>query len=202
VSLPGGGGGESEAAARAIAEAQADAAATYLAGYYPAARDSDGKFHELHVSTTRKGVRILAPSGYTADPLTEIGQSVLGVAVSSAFDVQDVGFRAAIDTSGTTAHFKICVDPGDLFLQRSGASQTGKLLLSFVYFNAGGPQIATEPVIVNMNLTGGQFDAAVKSGYPINVVQTVPAGTSKVRIIVQDAETGITGSLSIPMVSQ
>jgi len=202
ASFTGGRNFENEEAARAIAEAQADAAATYLAGYYPAARDSDGKFHELHVSTTRKGVRILAPSGYTADPLTEIGQSVLDVAVSSAFDAQDVGLRAAIDTSGTTAHFQIYVDPGNLFLQRSGHSQTGKLLLSFVYFNSGGPQIATEPVIVNMNLTGGQFDAAVKSGYPIDVVQAIPAGTSRVRIVVQDAATGITGSLSIPMVSQ
>jgi hypothetical protein len=74
--------------------------------------------------------------------------------------------------------------------------------LSFVYFNAGGPTIATEPVIVNVNLTSDQFDAAVKSGYPIEVDQTVPAGTSKVRIVVQDAATGITGSLSVPIASQ
>jgi VWFA-related protein len=202
ASLTGGRSFENEAAARAIAEAQTDAAATYLAGHYPANADADGRFHELGVSTTRKGVRILAPSGYTADPLKEIEQTALGLTVSSAFNTQDIGLRVAIDTTGNTTHFEIHVDPGDLFLQRSGRSQTGKLLLSFVYFNAGGPQIATEPVIVNVNLTSDQFDAAVKNGYPIDVDQTVPAGTSKVRIVVQDAPTGITGSLSVPIASQ
>jgi hypothetical protein len=200
--LTGGRSFENEAAARAIAEAQTDAAATYLAGQYPAEPDADGKFHEFRVSTTREGVRILAPSGYTADPLTEIERSALGVAVSSAFDTQDIGLRAAIDTTGNTTHFRIYVDSHDLFLQRSGPSQTGKLLLSFVYFNAAGPQIATEPVSVNVNLSSDQFDAAIKSGYSIDVDQTVPAGTSKVRIVVQDAATGITGSLSVPIAAQ
>ena len=202
ASLTGGRSFENEAVARAIAEAQTDAAATYLAGYYPANADADGKFHELGVSTTRKGVRILASSGYTAEPLKEIEQSALELAVSSAFDTRDIGLRVAIDTSGKTTHFQIYVDPGDLFLQRSGRSQTGNLLLSFVYFNASGPQIATEPLSVNVNLTNDRLDAAIKSGYPIDVDQTVPAGTSKVRIVVQDAATGITGSLSVPIASQ
>jgi len=202
ASLTGGRSFENEAAARAIAEAQTNAAATYLAGHYSGEADGDGKFHELDVSATRKGVRILAPAGYTADPLEGIEQSALGLAVSSAFDTQDIGLRVAIDTAGKTTHFEIHVDPGDLFLQRGGRSRTGKLFLSFVYFDAGGPRTATEPVIVNVNLTSDQFDAAVKSGYPINVDQTVPAGTSKVRVVVQDAPTGIIGSLSVPIASE
>jgi VWFA-related protein len=202
ASLTGGRSFENGAAARAIAEAQTDADATYLAGYYPANAGADGEFHELGVSTTRKGVRILAPGGYTADPLKEIAQRALGVAVSSAFDTQDIGLHATIDTAGKTTHFQIYVDPGDLFLQHNGRTQTGKLLLSFVYFNAGGPETATEPVSINVNLTSDQFHAAVKSGYPIDVDQTVPAGTSKVRIVVQDVAMGITGSLSVPIASQ
>jgi hypothetical protein len=202
ASLTGGRSFENEAAGRAIVEAQTDSSATYLVGYYPANADADGKFHDLGVSTTRKGVRILAPGGYTADPLTEIEQSVLGMAVSSGFDTEDIGLRVVIDTSGKTTHFQIYINPGDLFLQRSGRSRTGNLLLSFAYLNAGGPQIATEPVSVNVSLTSDQFDAAVKSGYLIDVDQTVPAGTSKVRIVVQDAATGITGSLSVSIAPQ
>ena len=202
ASLTGGRSFENEAAGRAIAEAQMDAAATYVAGYDSAANEADGKFHELRVSTTRKGIRILAPTGYTAEPLNEIEQSALGVAVSSAFDTQDMGLRAAIEMTGNTTHFQIYVDPSDIVLQRNGRTQTGKLLLSFVYFNVDGTQIATEPVSVDVNLTSDQFDAAVKSGYPISVDQTLPAGINKVRIVIQDAATGLTGSLSIPLASR
>jgi VWFA-related protein len=125
ASLTGGRSFENEAAGRAIAEAQMDAAATYVAGYDSAANEADGKFHELRVSTTRKGIRILAPTGYTAEPLNEIEQSALGVAVSSAFDTQDMGLRAAIEMTGNTTHFQIYVDPSDIVLQRNGRTQTG-----------------------------------------------------------------------------
>jgi VWFA-related protein len=202
ASLTGGRSFENEAAGRAIAEAQADADATYLAGEYSTADNADGKFHALRVSTTRKGVRILAPSGYTADPFPEIESAALGLAVSSAFDTQDLGLRVAIETAGKSDHFQIYVDPRDLFLERDGRSQIGRLLLSFVYFNADSSRIATEPVTIGVNLTSDQFDAALTGGYPISVDQTFPAGTSKVRVIVQDAATGITGSLSIPVTSQ
>src|SRR5580693_4873950 len=93
--------------------------------------------------------------------LKEIEQYALGLAVSSGFNTQDIGLRIAIDTTGSTTHFQIYVDPCDLFLQRSGRSQTGNLLLSLVYLNADGPRIAMEPVSVNVNLTSDQFDAAV-----------------------------------------
>ena len=88
-----------------------------------------------------------------------------------------------------------------------GASRSRQLSrrqipLSFAYFSADGPQIATEPVSVNVNLTSDQFDAAVKSGYPINVDQTIPAATNKVRIVVQDTATCISGSLIVPIASQ
>jgi VWFA-related protein len=201
AALTGGRDFDNEAAGRAIADAQTDTLATYVAGYYPARNDADGSFHELRVSTTRKGVRILAPTGYIAEPLKEIEQSALELAESSAFDTQDIGLRVAIDTAGNTTHFQIHVDPSDIFLQRSGRSQSGKLLLSFVYFNADSP-IATEPVTIDVSLTSDQLDAAVKSGYPINVDQTIPTRISTVRIVMQDAATGITGSLNIPIASR
>jgi hypothetical protein len=199
ASLTGGRSFENETAARAIAAAQTDADATYLAGYDPAARDADGKFHELRVSTTRKGVRILAPLGYTAEPSSEIARSALSRAVLSAFDTRDIALRVATDKAGSTTHLQIYVAPNDLLLDASGGTRTGKLLLSFVYFDSDGQRTATEPVEINVKLTSDQFNAAVKTGYPINVDQTFPAGASKVTVIVQDAATAITGSLSLPV---
>jgi VWFA-related protein len=70
--LTGGRSFEDEAVGRAIAEAQTDARAAYEAGYYTNDKDADGKLHKLRVSTTRKGARILAADGYTAEPLETI----------------------------------------------------------------------------------------------------------------------------------
>ena len=154
----------------------------------------DGRFREHRVSTSRKGVRILAPGGYTADRLNEIGQSALSLAVSSAFEMQ-------IDKAGNTTHFQIHVDPGGLFPRRSGETQTRTLLLSFVYFNEGRPQIATEAVSVNVNPTSSRFRRG-KKWISDHVDQTIPGVTSKVWIVVQDTATGVTGSLSIPIASQ
>jgi hypothetical protein len=197
--LTGGRGLANEAVSRAIQEAQTDARATYQAGFYIAGNDADGKFHELRVSTTRKDVRILAANGFTAEPLETVEQRELELLESRPFDTPDVRLSATFDMSQGITHFQIRVDPRDLLLQLAGESLTGKLLLAFVYSDANGSLTATVPVSVNVNLTHDQLDAATKSGYTITVDQALPPGTGKVRIVIQDAATGIAGSVSIPL---
>jgi hypothetical protein len=199
AALTGGRNFENEAVGPAIADAQTDARATYQAGYYWNDKDADGKFHELRVSTTRKGTKILAPEGYTADPVENIEASALELVQARPFDTSDIGLRVSLKTSGTTTHFQIHVDLQDLPLQRTAGSQTGKLLLAFVYTNADGERTATEPVSSNLNLTPGQRDVAMKDGYLVTVDQTLPGGTTNVRVVILDASTGIAGSVSVPI---
>jgi hypothetical protein len=199
AALTGGRNFEDEAVGRAIADAQVDARATYRAGYYWSDKNADGKFHELRVSTTRKGAKTLAPDGYTAEPLENIEQSAMELVQARPYDTSDIGLRVSFDTSGTTTHFQIHVDLRDLPLARTAASPNGKLLLAFVYTNAAGERTATEPVSTTANLTPSQRDAAMKDGYLVTVDQALPAGTTKVRVAILDASTGIAGSVSVPV---
>ncbi|HTA45231.1 MAG TPA: VWA domain-containing protein [Bryobacteraceae bacterium] len=175
ASLTGGRNFENEAIEQAIGQAQLDARATYLAGFYTLADKSDGKVHELRVSTTRKGVRILAASNYTADVVDEDDKRALEQGESRIFDTPDMALRASVSLQSGTAHFRIYAD------KRA-------ILLALVFFNADGSQTATEPV-----------RSAVRAGEPITVDVPVPNGTKKVRIVAQDPATTVVGTLTIPL---
>ena len=197
--LTGGRWFENDAVGPAIKQAQADARGTYQAAYYAPAKDANGKFHKLRVSTTRKGVRILAEEGYTAGAPEEIAQSNLELVGSRPFDTPDIGLRASFARAGTTTRFQIRVDPRDLLLQHGGNTYTGGLSSVFIYYNADGSQSASPPKVSNVSLTQEQRDAAMKDGYLFNTDADLPGGTRKLRLIVQDTATGIAGSLTMPV---
>jgi VWFA-related protein len=197
--LTGGRWFENDAVGQAITQAQADARGTYQAAYYAPAKTADGKFHKLRVSTTRKGVRILAEEGYTAGPPEAIAQSNLELVGSRPFDTPDIGLRASFATAGTTTRFQIRVDPRDLVLQHGGNTYTGGLSSVFIYYNADGARSASPPEVSNLSLTQQQLDAAMKDGYLFNTETKLPSGARKLRLIVQDTATGIAGSLSMPL---
>ncbi len=197
--LTGGRWFENDAVGHAFTQAQADARGTYQAAYYAPAKDDNGKFHKLRVSTTRKGVRILAEQGYTAEPAEAIARNNLGLVESRSLETPDIGLRASLDTSGERTRFQIRVDPRDLLLQHGEHAYTGALTLVLLYSHADGSPNVPEVQKVNMRLTQEQLDAAMKDGYPAGGGQTVPAGTRQIRVVVQDAATGMAGSLDIPI---
>ncbi len=197
--LTGGRWFENDAVVPAITQAQADARATYQAAYYAPAKTADGKFHKLRVSTTRKGVRILAEEGYIAAAPEEIAQSNLELVGARPFDTPDIGLRASLTTAGKTTHLKIRADARDLMLRHEGNTYTGALSLTFIYYNADGSQSASQPVTTNVNLTQQQLDSAMKDGYLFNADVDVPSGTRRLRLMVQDTASGIAGSLSMPV---
>jgi VWFA-related protein len=197
--LTGGRWFENDAVGQAITQAQADARATYQAAYYAPAKAADGKFHKLRVSTTRKGVRILAEEGYTAATPEEIAHSNLELVGSRPFDTPDIGLRASFDVAGKSTRLQIHADPRDLVLQHGGNTYTAALSLKFLYYNADGSQNSSQPATTNVSLTQEQLDAAMQDGYLFNTETNVPSGTRKLRLIVQDTASGIAGSLMIPV---
>ena len=202
--LPGLTGGrwfENDSIGPALKQAQADAGGTYRAGYYTPLKEADGKSHKLRVSTTRKGVKLLAAEEYTAAAPDEIVKANLEVVKARALDTPDIGLRADFDKSGEATRFRIRVDPRDLLLQPKDRPYTGSVSLIFSYLSAEGFEVGSSTVNVAVNMDQSQFDAAVKDGYPITVEKTVPPDARKIRILAQDPATGLAGSLSLPAVS-
>ena len=202
--LPGLTGGrwfENDSIGPALKAAQTDARATYEAGYMSPAKEADGKFHKIRVSTTRKGAKILAADGYTAIDPQEVAKNTLTMAGSRPFDTSDIGLRASSEPGQGFTRFLIHADTRDLLLQGKGP-YTGALSVVFIYYNGRGIEMSsTRPANVALNLTQEQFDAAQKDGYLLNVENTMPPGTAKVRLLIQDAATGLAGSLTVPVPS-
>jgi hypothetical protein len=199
--LTGGRWFENDAVGQAITQAQEDARGTYQAAYLAPAKTADGKFHKLRVSTTRKGVRILAEDGYTATTPEKIANSNVELVGSRPFDTPDIGLRASLAVEGKTTHVQIHADPRDFLLEHAGSNYTGALSFVFIFYNADGTQSVSPPATHNISMTEPQFDAAVKDGYLFNADPSIPKGTRKLRLIVQDSATGIAGSLTIPVAS-
>jgi VWFA-related protein len=51
---------------RAITQAEADARTNYTIEYQPSAKNWDGKYHKLRVSSDRKGIHLQSEHGYFA----------------------------------------------------------------------------------------------------------------------------------------
>jgi hypothetical protein len=173
AALTGGRNFENEAVEKVVAQAQRDAGATYLAAFYAPAV-SDDKLHELRVSTTRKGGRIVAADVYTGDTAAP-ELRLLEQAESQIADTPDLALRVAVSIQGGTAHFRVYVD-------------ARSILLAFMFLDVNGGKTVTEPV-----------RSAVTASVPVPVDLPVPAGTTKVRIAVEDPSMAAVGTLTIPV---
>jgi VWFA-related protein len=75
ASLTGGRWYPSDSTGVAITQAVNDARGAYQLGFYPSAKNLDGKSHKLRVTSVRKGVQVLARSqDYATDPAAVNGQ--------------------------------------------------------------------------------------------------------------------------------
>jgi len=199
--LTGGRWFENDSIGPALTQARTDARATYEAGYYVPAKEADGKFHKLRVSTTRKGIKILSQDSYVALSPQDISNEQFRLVSSRPFDTADIGLRASVTVQGNAAKFQIHIDPRDLALQHSGNSYTGSVSLSLIFSGTGQTSSAPSSSVSNLSLSQDQFDAAAKDGYLVTLDKPLPAGTRSIRIVAQDAASGTVGSLSVPVAS-
>jgi len=199
--LTGGRWFENDALGQAVTQARNDARATYQAGYSATAKDEDGKFHKLRVTTTRKNVRILAAEGYTADPPDAVAKNTLDLVASRPFDTPDIGLRVSFADAGANTRVLIRVDPRDLALQHAGNSYAGAFSSVVLYFNAEGQVSTSAPIVTKVSLNQEQLDAAIKNGYLVTADEAIPSGSRRARLLVQDDASGTAGSLSFPLPS-
>ena len=69
---------------RPLAGVMADASHYYLLGYEPPRQAADGRFHRLAVKVARRGVRVLARSGYWAPKAEEVYTAAAAAAAASS----------------------------------------------------------------------------------------------------------------------
>jgi VWFA-related protein len=192
ASLTGGRLYASDATGSAITQAVTDARATYLIGFYPSAKNWDGKSHKLRVTSVRRGVKILAREDYKTDPIDQIAQENIENASLAPFDDPAIGLKATVSASPDTPNatrFKIDIDPADLLLGPLG-SPAASFELAFV--DDGGSDRANATVTTPLTIV------SAKDGIVVVKDRVLPSTIQKVRIVVVDSRTGSIGTLTVP----
>ena len=193
--------GDDVAAATRLA--MADGRANYRVEYALPAGGWDGKLHKVRVTCARKGVNVQVKQGFYADAPAEGERDRVAMqnAVSSPYDNPDVGLRvsASPGKAAQSLRFHSLVDPADVRLVQQGAGNAGEIDLAFVQFTADAPKSVSKPIVEKLILTKTQYDAALKGGIPLDEELPVGADIRKVRVIVYDRGSDLTGSLTVPV---
>lgn len=189
----------------AVTTAIADGDVSYTLGFYSSDKREDGKLHDIRVKVNQKDVDLHYRSGYYSTPLAlteKQRKSIVGELLGSEVNSSQIGLVVSADPDpATPGSFKITisVDSSHLNLTPKGDRRIGQL--SFVMrlesAKSKNPQGGTIP----LSFTEEQFQNVVKHGFVIR--QTVQTSSNdRLRIVVQDQSTGLTGAVWVQLKSR
>jgi hypothetical protein len=188
-----------------VSQVAQDAASSYTLLYDPGSDNWNNKWHRLHVTCERKGVKVQLRERYyaVADARTPVERNKAGLmtAFQSPFDFAAIGLRvkfAPLDGK-PGVHLEIRIDPADLQLHEQGGKYSGALYCLVSDRNGSGA--LGEPSVTDFQpgLTADQYKTALKDGLPINQDHPISDATRQVRVIVLDQTTNEVGSVTFPV---
>jgi len=187
-----------------VSELGQSAAGSYTIFYDPGADNWNNKWHHIHLTCERNGVKLQFPERYYAvtDSRSSIDRmkAVLMTAFQSPTDFAEIGLRTKISplSGNPGVHLEIRIDPSDLLLRPTGNGKyTGALYCLISDRNASGP--LGEPSVLDLKpeLTADQYKAVMKEGLPLD--QDHPTTAAQVRVIILDQNTNQAGSVTFPV---
>src|SRR5262245_35784911 len=186
----------------AVATAVADGDISYTLGFYPSDERYDGQLHDLKVRVNRKDVDLHYRSGYYASPkaLSEKQRkAIVAELLGSGVNSSQIGLIASAEADPSTdGTYKvtISVDAANLALTQKGDRRTGQLSLTMRVESSKSKR--AQAGAVPLDFGEEQYRNILRRGFVIR--QTVQAGSSdRLRIVVQDQSTGMTGALWLPL---
>ncbi len=190
--------------ARALTDALTDARGSYRLAYYSAVAEKDGKEYKIRLDTPRKGIRILAPEGFTAgvaraDP-EQIETAAFNNQIDSPVDASEIGLRVSLSRAQQSGsiHFEIHIDPADVLIDHGGELYKAKLDV-MVAFYSGGSLKGTSPASqMNLSFTQEQMERTTKEGFWIPLDLPVGSEVQKARVVVFDPGLQALGSVTVP----
>ena len=178
----------------------------YSISYDPGADNWNKKWHRIHITCERKGVKLQVRERYYAVPdsrsAVERMKAVLMQAYQSPSDFGEVGVRTKISSLGAGTpgvHLDIRIDPSDLMLHEQGGKYTGALYC--LISDRSGAAPLGEPAVLNLapELTAEEYKTAMKEGLPFAQDHPTSDAVRQVRVIVLDQNTNAVGSVTFPV---
>jgi len=190
----------------AIREVFNDTSVTYTLGYYSANPETDGKFREIKVKVNRPGLNVRYRKGYFAFADMKANdekaiKSEIANAVWSPLDATAVAVNARVDRmkDGNVVSIYVQIDPTSTTLNQDGDRWKGRLDLAFVFKDQEAKQLGGSGDTVEMNLSKENYMKSLKQGIVYHRALAVPPKARSLRIVVRDAPSGMSGSLTVPM---
>jgi VWFA-related protein len=187
----------------AVQQSIRDLRSNYQLGYYLPEDSGDGKFHNLRVTCTRKGVRIQARTGYLAlnEPAGAPADRATTDVLKSLIEAAEIGLRALLTPDPKAAHqtdmaLRIAAD--DVALVPDGDQYSGQLRLTLILYKKEGSPMGVAAIPLKLNYDAAQRQKALRDGIEVNRSLSVD-GVGLIRAIVFDFGSGAVGSLAIPL---
>jgi hypothetical protein len=191
---------------QAITEAVDDGNSSYRVAYLPAAENWDGKPHRIRIVSTRRDVRVLAPSWYLADRLEDVErewkQAIPDSLITSPLDRSDIAISVSPPQKiANTVHIEVRVNAADvLLLPRDGRYYGSLALQALCYTPDGRKQACAGPQQVKLDLSAQDRETVLRGGMWVPLTLTSREGFGRVRVVVYDPNSGAAGSstFSVP----
>lgn len=182
---------------------------SYRLGFVPSERKADGRLHHLKLEVTAPGsLEVRARSGYyaPAKPSKEaknrehdLGQQVLATDEIAGFPVQ-VGAQAGRLPSGETGlAVSLHVDPKTLAFKKAHGRHQDTLNLVVALLSPAGQFVTGESGAVQMNLKDDSLANIESRGINPTIVLKAGEGNYRLRVVMEDAESGKTFATARPV---
>jgi VWFA-related protein len=187
-----------------VSQLAQSAASSYSILYDPGPENWNNKWHRIHVTSERKGVKLQLRERYYAlpdsRPPVDRMKAVLMEAFQRPGDLTEIGLRTKISLLGDGKpgmHLDIRIDPSDLLLREQGGKYSGALYCLISDRSASGP--LGEPTVLDLKpeLTADQYKSVIKEGLPLP--QDHPSTAAQIRVIILDQNTNEVGSVTFPV---
>lgn len=190
----------------AMRGAMDDGRVSYTVGFYVAASDLDGKFHDIKVRVARAGVDLGHRSGYWAtEELPRSDKQIeedLRTAAARPLEITELGVSARGDMLPGDApglRVAVSIDFSDARFEKKDDRWIGKLELFLFQVGADGARLDSTSAVIPLNLTDKSFQRAAREGMLVKKTLKPAPGAQEVRVLVLDRGSGKIGSLRMPM---
>jgi VWFA-related protein len=185
----------------ALRDAAAESQSSYTVGYYPA--EWDGRIHNVRISSTRSGVRVVAPDSYFAEAdralPVERERAALRVAALNPLDAGEIGMQVAMTNEKGRRRFDVRVNARDVWFYRQGEEFDGSLAVAVVGFDREGRMTSSPVSRVTLDWKPEGHAKALAEGINLSAERAVDESDEKVRVVVFDRYSNAAGSVTIPV---
>jgi VWFA-related protein len=192
-----------------VQRAMEDTFATYTLGYYPNNKKWDGKYRSIKVKLDRQGVDLQHRRGYFAlDPVQlkgyKPGQEV-AAALGEAVPATLVAFSARVLPS-PNAKSKLgvdfLVDASTLSAEDASGGKKMNVLFYATSFSQNGKMLGSSSQKVDQTFNSSDYQQIMQRGMMLHMDLAPPGKATQLRLAVQDARTGLVGTIDAPLLTQ